>query len=58
MNLHELIMKFTGGDIGERDERGGFVPHLTIARVKYVRNRDSTWKLLGSTRTWTLGYKP
>lgn len=40
MNLHELIMKFTGGDIGERDERGGFVPHLTIARVKYVRNRD------------------
>ncbi|ADY01811.1 2'-5' RNA ligase [Vulcanisaeta moutnovskia 768-28] len=38
MNLHELLMKFTG-DIGERDERG-FVPHLTIARVKYVRNRD------------------
>ncbi|GGI67153.1 RNA 2',3'-cyclic phosphodiesterase [Vulcanisaeta souniana JCM 11219] len=38
MNLHELIMKFTG-DIGERDEKG-FVPHLTIARVKYVRNRD------------------
>ncbi len=38
MNLHELIMKLTG-DIGERDERG-FVPHLTIARVKYVRNRE------------------
>ncbi len=38
MNLHELIMRFTG-DIGERDERG-FVPHLTIARVKYVRNKE------------------
>lgn len=38
MNLHELIMKLTG-DVGERDERG-FVPHLTVARVKYVRNRD------------------
>jgi 2'-5' RNA ligase len=37
-NLHELIMRLTG-DIGERDERG-FVPHLTIARVRYVRNWD------------------
>lgn len=37
-NLHDMVMRLTG-DIGERDERD-FVPHLTVARVKYVRNRD------------------
>ncbi|GAB6947578.1 RNA 2',3'-cyclic phosphodiesterase [Vulcanisaeta sp. JCM 16161] len=44
MNLHELIMKLTG-DIGEKDERD-FVPHITIARVKYVRNRDKYMKVV------------
>ncbi len=46
-NLHELIMRLTG-DIGERDERG-FVPHLTIARVKYVRNWDRYMEVI---RRW------
>lgn len=44
MNLHDIIMRLTG-DIGERDERD-FVPHLTVARVKYVRNRDKYMEVI------------
>jgi len=43
-NLHEIIMKLTG-DIGEKDERG-FIPHLTIARVKYVRNANKYMEVI------------
>ncbi len=38
VELHEIIMKLTG-DIGERDDRE-FKPHLTIGRVKGLRNKS------------------
>ncbi|WP_069807292.1 RNA 2',3'-cyclic phosphodiesterase [Vulcanisaeta thermophila] len=36
--VHDEVMKLTG-DIGQRDDRE-FTPHLTIARVRHIRDRE------------------